>query len=98
MGVLYISIPKLTIMPISILPQATSTQALLEFKGYHENFLSPTQKIKTNLLLNATQKKLLPQVEGNRQGILHYENLSVLYNAERRLPFVSIYGIDAAKN
>jgi endonuclease G len=36
-------------------------------------------------------------VEGNRKKILNYTNLSVLYHADRRVPFLSAYNIDGGK-
>jgi endonuclease G len=47
-------------------------------------------------ILPAAHRKLLPRVDGNRNKILNYSALSVLYNSRRRLPFFAACNIDGA--
>lgn len=75
--------------------QATNKTLLLKCTGYNSSFIN-TKKIGITSMLNALQKSKLPTVEGNKNGILHYTNLSVLYNKERKIPFVSAYNIDGS--
>ncbi len=76
---------------------AFSKQALLNCQGFDPTFIDTTTRIAFETILPSEAKKDLPEVNGNRKGVLHYTNLSVLYNAQRRVPFVSAYNIDGRK-
>lgn len=76
---------------------AFAKTTLLACKGFDPLFIDGISKIAIEKIIPASAKKLLPEVEGNKKGILHYTNLSVLYNKERKLPFVSAYNIDGKK-
>ena len=76
--------------------KAFSKEHLSQCKGYDPTFIDGTTSIALNILSD-TQKKKLPVVEGNAQGVLHYSRYSVLYNKSRRVPFVSAANIDGAK-
>jgi DNA/RNA endonuclease G (NUC1) len=76
---------------------AFSKLELLKCEGYIENFVDEQMFISCKNILGKKQKKLLPQVEGNKDGILNYTNLSVHYNSLRKIPFFSAYNIDGAE-
>ncbi|MBL7764826.1 MAG: DNA/RNA non-specific endonuclease [Chitinophagaceae bacterium] len=80
----------------TLLSNAMSIQTLLKCKGYDASFILPNTPVDIRKVLPAKYMKLLPQVKGNPEGILNYTNLSVLYNKERKLPFVSAYNIDGS--
>lgn len=63
-------------------------------KGYDAGFINKKDKIDLANILNDAQKKHLPKVDGDRNGILKYTMLSVLYDKTRKMPFVSAYNID----
>ncbi|MFO1459325.1 MAG: DNA/RNA non-specific endonuclease [Verrucomicrobiota bacterium] len=67
--------------------------ALLKAKGFPSRFLDEGREIPL-LHLSADQRKELPRVEGNPDGILHYLNFSVVYHRRRRIPFYVVYAID----
>ncbi len=75
---------------------AFAKEELLRCKGYAPKFIDERINLSLSKILSAEQKQLLPLVEGNRQGILHYTGFSVLYNSERKVPFVAAYNIDGA--
>jgi len=81
----------------SPLEKAFALNTLLACKGYDETFISQAVPVPADKVLTAGQKKLLPEVNGNNKGILNYTNLSVYYNAKRRVPFVAAYNIDGSK-
>jgi endonuclease G len=83
-------------MSSPLLTKAFSKEALLACTGYDAGFISNKADISVDGILTTGQKKLLPAVEGNGNGFLHYDNLTVLYNATRRVPFVSAYNIDGS--
>jgi endonuclease G len=78
----------------TILKKAFSKKTLLSCKGYIPTFIDQATAIAFTGILPAKFRAALPVVEGNENGILHYTNLSVLYNSNRRVPFVSAYNID----
>ena len=78
------------------LSQAFAKETLLACKGYSPLFIDKKINIGIDTIIPAAGKKLLPKVEGNKKGILNYTNLSVLYNSQRRVPFVAAYNIDGA--
>ncbi len=61
--------------------------------GYDPQFIAADRPISMDVL-NEAHKKHLPLVNGNENGLLNYTNLSVWYNRNRRIPFVSAYNID----
>jgi DNA/RNA endonuclease G (NUC1) len=73
---------------------AFSTENLLKCKGYDPKFIDNKVNIDPVKVLTSDLKGLLPTVEGNDKGILHYTGLSVLYNTKRRVPFFAAYNID----
>lgn len=76
--------------------EALSKVSLLTCKGYNPNFILASKKINITSILNNDQKKELPIVEGNKNGILNYTDLSVLFNKNRKIPFFSAYNIDGS--
>ncbi len=66
-------------------------------KGYNANFIHAKAKLSAQNILKSSFKKSLPKVEGNADGVLHYDHLSVFYNANRRVPFFTAYHVDGAK-
>ena len=81
----------------TVLEKAFAKVTLLACKGYLPTFIDNSTQIHFEKIVPAALKHALPQVEGNANGVLHYTNLSVLYNSKRRVPFVSAYNIDGAK-
>ncbi|SFI12088.1 DNA/RNA non-specific endonuclease [Halpernia frigidisoli] len=75
---------------------AFSKEELLKCKGFIENFIDDKITVSSANILNKDQKKILPKVEGNKNGILNYTNLSVHYNSNRKIPFFSAYNINGA--
>lgn len=63
-------------------------------KGYDATFINEKDQIGIANILSAAQKKSLPKVDGDADGILKYSMLSVLYHKKRKIPFVSAYNID----
>lgn len=80
----------------SPLQKAFAKETLLACTGYNSTFIDNKTKIDLEKILPAIARKFLPKVEGNKKGILHYTNLSVLYDSLRRVPFVSAYNIDGS--
>ena len=80
----------------TLLQKAFAKKTLLACKGYNPLFIDKITNIGLEKIAPAALVKLLPAVEGNKQGILNYTSLSVLYNTERRVPFVSAYNIDGS--
>jgi endonuclease G, mitochondrial len=74
---------------------AFSKEHLLYCKGYRDSFLSRKVKVDTNLL-PASRLKLLPKVENNPDGVLHYSHHSVYYNKKRKVPFFAASNIDGS--
>ena len=68
---------------------------LKQCKGFNEKFIDGKTTISLNVL-NDTHKKALPKVAGNADNLLHYTDLSVWYNKNRKVPFVAAYNIDGA--
>lgn len=66
---------------------------LLSCKGYDPKFIDPKTPVTLDVL-TAAHKKHLPDVEGNKDKLLNYTNLSVWYHKKRKVPFVSAYNID----
>lgn len=64
-------------------------------KGYDPLFIASDKPIHLDIL-GDNHKPHLPIVDGNQHGLLNYTNLSVWYNKNRRIPFVSAYNIDGA--
>lgn len=73
---------------------AFSREYLLQCSGYSPSFIDDNVNISLDKVLSRPLKQCLPEVEGNPKGVLNYCDLSVLYNAERRVPFVAAYNID----
>ncbi len=80
----------------SLLKKAFAKETLVASKGYLPKFIDSAVNIDIDRVLPKRYKDLLPDVEGNKKRTLHYTDLSVLYNSERRVPFVSAYNIDGA--
>jgi DNA/RNA endonuclease G (NUC1) len=78
------------------LHKAFSKETLLTCKGYDELFINRETKISFENILSANLKKNLPKVEGNSKGILNYTSLSVLYDAQRKVPFAAAYNVDGS--
>ncbi len=81
----------------TLLEKAFAKQSLLACKGFDPLFIDNSSTINFESIIPETAKALLPKVEGNTKGILHYTNLSVLYNSKRKVPFVCAYNIDGSK-
>lgn len=84
-------------MPSTDLKQlAFALDHLKACKGYSPKFIDGKTSISTSLL-SSKQLKLLPAVDGNKKGHLHYTSFSVLYNKKRKAPFFSASNIDLSK-
>ncbi|MBV4357256.1 DNA/RNA non-specific endonuclease [Pinibacter aurantiacus] len=81
----------------SVLDKAFAKATLLACKGYAPAFINNNANISLNSILSATYKKSLPKVEGNTDGFLNYTDLTVLYDADRKVPFFSAYNIDGGQ-
>lgn len=75
---------------------AFDMENLLKCKGYDPKFISKQKNISASKPLSKALKDLLPEVEGNDDGILNYTGLSVLYNTKRKVPFYAAYNIDGS--
>src|SRR5690242_7257094 len=75
---------------------AFSLEYLKKCKGYDAAYIKKDTKLSLGNILSASQKKLLPVVDGNKNRILHYTGLSILYNAKRKVPFVAAYNINGS--
>lgn len=73
---------------------AFAKETLLNANGFRTDFIDSTVSIRFDRPLPPELRKLLPDVEGNTSHHLNYSGLSVLYNADRRVPFLSAYNID----
>ncbi|MBO9565258.1 MAG: DNA/RNA non-specific endonuclease [Niastella sp.] len=73
---------------------AFDLNTLLACQGFNELFVSAGTPLRLSRILDSADEGLLPQVQGDNKGRLKYTNLTVLYNSERRVPFVSAYNID----
>ena len=80
----------------SVFRTAMDKATLLKCEGYDPMFMNELTTIGYTNILSTKLKKKLPKVEGNTEGIIHYSNLSVLYNTKRRVPFVSAYNVDGS--
>jgi endonuclease G len=76
--------------------KAFDKNVLLAAAGFDPRFIDPAVSLSMDSWLSDV-KSMLPEVEGDKKGLLKYTNLSVLYNADRRVPFVSAYNIDGKK-
>lgn len=76
---------------------AFAKSSLLKCEGFNPAFIDPGTRISITRTLSPEYRTVLPDVEGNAKKLLHYTNLSVLYHAERRVPFLSAYNIDGGK-
>jgi DNA/RNA endonuclease G (NUC1) len=65
-------------------------------KGYLPKFIDGKTSVSLSVL-SPKQIKLLPAVDGNKKGQLHYSSFTVLYNTKRKVPFFSASNIDLAK-
>lgn len=85
-------------MPASdiIRDKAFSAEHLKTCKGFDAKFIDGETGISVSIL-SATQKKLLPEVDGNNKGFLNYSFYTVVFNTKRKLPFFSASNIDAGK-
>jgi endonuclease G len=75
---------------------AFDKNTLLACTGFSESFVKGAE-LKLSRILGSSYESLLPNVEGDKKGKLKYTNLTVLYNAKRRVPFVAAYNIDGAR-
>jgi len=73
---------------------AFAKENLLQCTGYDPKFINNNSNINAEKILSSANKQLLPVVEGNADGILHYTGMSVHYNSKRKVPFFSAYNID----
>ena len=71
---------------------------LLKCKGYNAKFIDGKTNISYLPLLTKKHREMLPVVEGVKNRILHYSNLSICYNRERMGAFFSVYNIDGDKD
>lgn len=76
---------------------AFSKEELLKCEGYSSKFIDGTTNISSTSVIPKSRRQFLPKVEGNKNGILNYTNLSVFYHSERKIPFFSAYNIDGAQ-
>lgn len=75
-----------------------SIEYLKTCKGYDPKFIDANKSVSLDEVLSDSHKEHLPTVDGNESGLLNYTNLSVWYNRNRKIPFVSAYNIDGDKN
>jgi len=75
---------------------AFSMDALLQCTGFNTGFIKPGIRLSFEKIIPDSQRKLLPNVEGNSDKIINYSALSVLYNSKRKLPFFAACNIDGA--
>lgn len=80
----------------SVLQTAFAKDTLLACAGYLPKFVDPAINLSFERIIPPSVASLLPEVEGDSNGILKYTNLSVLYNSKRRVPFLSAYNIDGS--
>ena len=73
---------------------AFSSTFLQKCAGFDPYFIDKNVEIGLLDVLPDKLKKLLPEVEGNEDGVLHYSGMSVVYNTKRRVPFFAAYNID----
>ncbi len=73
---------------------AFSKAELLKCKGFQPKFIDGKTNISLTNILDKPRKTALPKVEGNASGALNYNNLSVMYDSSRKIPFFSAYNID----
>jgi len=66
-------------------------------KGYDEKFINNSDKVSIGKILSEAQRKNLPKVDGDDNGLLKYTKLTVLYNKKRKVPYLSAYNIDGTK-
>lgn len=76
---------------------AFAKESLLACLGYNPSFIDNATNIRCERIVPTELRHLLPGVEGNSKKVLNYSGLSVLYNSNRRVPFVSAYNIDGKK-
>jgi DNA/RNA endonuclease G, NUC1 len=69
-------------------------EQLLSCTGFNPKFIDNKTSISLAGILPATYKAHLPNVPGNNKGILHYTDMSILYNTKRKLPFTVAYNLD----
>jgi endonuclease G len=81
----------------SVLDKAFAKAPLLVCKGYDPSFINNGANVTLSNILSATLRKSLPKVEGNTVGFLNYTDLTVLYDADRKVPFFSAYNIDGSQ-
>jgi len=73
---------------------AFAKECLVKCIGYLPKFIDNKTNISLDNILSQAMKKALPKVQQNNKGVLNYDNLSILYNAKRKVPFLSAYNID----
>ncbi|XZF12902.1 DNA/RNA non-specific endonuclease [Chitinophagaceae bacterium MMS25-I14] len=81
----------------TLLEQAFARETLLACKGYLPSFIDNKTSIGFEQIIPSTGRSQLPDVAGNKKGVLNYTDLSVLYNSERKVPFFSAYNIDGSE-
>ncbi len=77
----------------SILKIAISPKTLDQCKGYDPEFTGT--HIGMGTILDKSRSGKLPDL-ARSSGLLHYTDLSVAYNTERKLPFFAAYNVDGA--
>ncbi|RYZ61822.1 MAG: hypothetical protein EOO14_03945 [Chitinophagaceae bacterium] len=81
---------------MTLLSQAFDKAQLLRCKGYDTKFINRKTTVSCEKVVPPLLKEELPAVEGSKKKILHYNGLSVLYHAARRVPMVAAYNIDGS--
>lgn len=76
---------------------AFSKEELLKCTGFSPNFINNEINLSLTSILRKKEKAVLPKVEGNKNGILQYTNLSVFYHSLRKIPFFSAYNVDGGE-
>ena len=69
---------------------------LAHFEGYKSDFLGPDFKVRLPSLSRKLRATVAP-VKGSRKNVLHYQNFSLVQNAERRFPIYTAANIDGSK-
>ena len=76
---------------------AFSKVELLKCNGYNDKFIDEKTSVSLDSILDKTRQGNLPVVEGRKDGILHYTDLSVCYDSQRKIPFFSAYNINGGE-
>lgn len=65
------------------------------YKGYNQDFLGEGKRVRIPRLSRALRSEVAP-VQGSRNGLLHYQNFSLLQHATRRFPILTATNIHGA--